>query len=88
MKVLVAIDNKPASQAILDVLVKMHWTDGTEIYVLTVLPPAASRESDSELNEIEQLAVEIHDTLKQCEVYFLRPDGDPKTKIVETAASL
>ncbi len=37
MRVLVAIDNQPSSRATVDALVKMHWYEGTEIALVTVL---------------------------------------------------
>lgn len=84
MKVLIAVDNKPSSQAIIDAVVKMHWNDGTEIYVTTVLS-AHDKSAPEGLEEIEQLAVELHNTLRQCQVYFFKPEGDPKTEILEMA---
>lgn len=91
MKVLVAIDNKPSSQAIVDALIKMHWADGTEIHVITVRHSHHANLNASEqeeLNHIEQLAVELHDTLKNCEVSFLAREGDAKAQIVKEANDL
>lgn len=86
MKVLIAIDNKPSSQAIIDALVKMHWNDGTELQVITVLEARSNGQvAEANLDEMEELAVELHDALPQCEVTFHAIKGDPKTLILETA---
>jgi hypothetical protein len=76
MKVLVAIDNKPSSQAILDALIKMHWYEATEINLLTVLPPGeeygTGTGSSVAAEEVESLVLELVKTLGQCEVKFSR----------------
>jgi nucleotide-binding universal stress UspA family protein len=82
MKVLIAIDHKPSSQAIVDALVKMHWIEGTELFVMTV------RDEDRDVTEIEEVAVELHNALTQCQVSFFAPTGDPKTAILGMAAQV
>lgn len=93
MKVLVAIDNKPSSQAILDALVKMRWYEGTELHLLAVVPDAeAERTKPGELpasvEDLETLVVELHNALPLSEVSFLVKHGDPKTVILEFAEHL
>lgn len=91
MKVLVAIDQKPSSQAIIDALVKMHWYEGTEIHVITVrAEPSAVADPHAEAVacEIEELAVALHDALPDCQVSFLPVVGEPKAAIIETAAQI
>lgn len=93
MKVLVAIDNKPSSQAIIDALIKMHWADGTEMHVITVrhahhAHKFADRAEEEAISHIEQLAVELHQTLATCDVTFLALEGEPKHVIVDTANQL
>lgn len=83
MKVLVAIDSKDSSQAIIDALIKMHWYEGTELHVITVV-----ENDDVNITPIEDLAVELHDALTQCEVYFLPVKGDPKEAIVNAAQQI
>src|SRR5271154_7187957 len=90
MKVLVAIDNRPSSQATLDVLVKMHWSEGTEIELVTVVPPATGdegveEESDAVIDEMESLAMELRNSLRQGEILFFARHGDPKSVILELA---
>lgn len=93
MKVLVAIDNKPNSQAILDALVKLRWFPGTEIHLLTVLPPdveygEGEAATSADVAEIESLAVYLHDVLTHCDVSFVTRHGDPKTVILELAEEI
>jgi nucleotide-binding universal stress UspA family protein len=92
MKVLVAIDNKPSSQAILDALIKMHWYEATEIDLLTVLPPGeeygTGKGSSAAAEEVESLVIELVKTLGQCEVKFFARHGDARAVIVEMADQL
>jgi nucleotide-binding universal stress UspA family protein len=93
MKVLVAIDNKPSSQAILDALVKMRWYEGTELHLVSVVSDSeaedtATGELPSSVQELEGLVVELHNALPQCEVSFLVKHGDPKTVILESSEHL
>src|SRR5437016_1757014 len=92
MKVLVAIDNKPSSQAILDALVKMRWYEGTEISLLTVIGNAEDTRGDdapapdapaSAVEEVESLVAELHDALPSCEVKFFAKQGNPQSVILE-----
>ena len=83
MKILVAIDDKESSQAIIDALIKMHWYEGTELHVITVV-----EKDDVDITPIEDLAVELHNALRHCEVYFLPVKGDPKEAIVDAAAQI
>ncbi len=93
MKVLVAVDNRPSSQATIDALVKMHWADGTEIVLLTVSPPGsedvvAEGHSISAFEEMENLAVELRSVLRNCEVSFFAQSGDPKALILKLAEQI
>lgn len=90
MKVLVAIDQKPSSQAIVDALIKMHWFEGTEIHIMTVREKTAAAAPDAEAVacEIEELAVALHDALTYCQVSYLPVVGEPKEAIIETAAQI
>jgi nucleotide-binding universal stress UspA family protein len=92
MKVLVAIDNKPSSQAIIDALVKMRWYEGTEIHLLTVLDSGVeygtSDKPAPNVSEIEGLAVELHRYLGQCDVTFIARHGDPRAAILEAASQI
>ncbi len=93
MKVLVAIDSKPNCQAIIDALLKLHWLPGTEIHLLTVLPPNVEYGGDEahtapSVAAIESLAVYLHDVLTQCDVTFVTRHGDPKTAILELAEQI
>lgn len=90
MKVLVAIDNSSSSQAVIDALVKMHWSEGTEICLLTVLPgDAENADEDSKshaaFEEMENLALELRNSLRNCEVSFLARYGEPKPLILDLA---
>ena len=90
MKVLVAINNRPSSQATLDALVKMHWGEDTEIGLVTVFPPGAEgTDSDGELTasveEMESMAVELRNALRQCEVSFFARNGEATAVILEMA---
>ena len=92
MKVLVAIDDRPSSQATIDAIVKMHWSEGTEITVVTVLPPVEDGGSDGEpsaiVEEMENVAVELRNSLRQCEVLFFARQGDAKSVILELAEQI
>ncbi|MDP3506347.1 MAG: universal stress protein [Candidatus Melainabacteria bacterium] len=99
MKVLVAIDNKPSSQATIDALVKMNWYEGTEIALVTVFPSSLELENTVIFKndqrqktektiyheEMEDLACELRNLLKHCTVSFFARHGDPKTVIMELA---
>lgn len=92
MKVLVPIDRKPSSQAIIDALIKMRWYEGTEIHLMTVLSPGieygVGYATPTSVTDIENIAVELHRCLSLCEVTFIAKHGDPKTAILETAAQI
>lgn len=83
MKVLIPIDNKPSSQAILDAVIKMRWFEGTELHVVTV-----RNQQDIDITEIENLAVELHNCLPHCEVSFIARDGDPHEVLVDLAENI
>jgi len=90
MKVLVAIDNQPSSQATIDALIKMHWSEGTEIDLVTVFPHGAETvvidgEMTTSIAEMEKLAAELRNALRQCEVTFIAGKGDPKTVVLDIA---
>jgi nucleotide-binding universal stress UspA family protein len=90
MKVLVAIDDSSSSQATLDALVKMHWHEGTELNLVTVIPPSpdgvdADIQSAPVYEDMANLAVELRNTVRQCEVKFFARTGDPKTVILNLA---
>ena len=90
MRVLVAIDNQPSSRATVDALVKMHWYEGTEIALVTVLAQneeaaGPGEEPSAHYEEMENLAVELRNRLKQCNVPFFARHGDPKTVITDLA---
>src|SRR4030095_285941 len=90
MKVLVAIDNQPSSQATIDALIKMHWIEGTEIDLVTVFSHGDETVViDGELNssgeQMDNIAVELRNALRQCEVSFFALNGDPKTVILDFA---
>src|SRR5438105_2127752 len=92
MKIVVPIDNRPSSQAILDALVKMRWFEGSEIHLLTVLPEGTEYGtgdvSKPAVSEIEDLAVELHNALPLCEVSFVARHGDPRGAILEFAGEV
>lgn len=83
MKILVAIDHRESSQAIIDALIKMHWYEGTELHVITVLDDAGAH-----LTEIEDLAVELHNALTHCEVYFIPVKGEAQEAILRVAGQI
>ncbi len=90
MKVLVAIDNQPSSQATIDALIKMHWSEGTEIDLVTVFPHGEETvvvdgQLTSSVEEMQNIADELRNALRQCEVSFFAPKGDPKTVILDLA---
>lgn len=85
MKVLVALDNRPSSQASIDALIKMHWHEGTEIEVVTVFPPAISDQAP-EMEEMESVGVELRQSLRNCEVSFFARKGEPQEEILAAAA--
>jgi nucleotide-binding universal stress UspA family protein len=90
MNVLVAIDDKPSSQAIVDVLLKMNWWNKTEIHMLTVLSPNVQAGWDAEercaaSEEVEALAVEVHNELSGCNVTFVARHGAPAATVLEVA---
>jgi nucleotide-binding universal stress UspA family protein len=89
MKVLVAIDNRPSSQATIDALVKMHWYEGTEIAIVTVLDSDADPASaNSTIEEMENVAVELRNALRDCEVSFFARTGSPETAILQVAEQI
>lgn len=93
MKVLVAVDNKPSSQAIVDALIKMRWFEGTEISLLHVLPEGVVYGTDEaaanpDVAEVEALVVELHKCLKYCEVSFFAKSGEPAQVILDFAENL
>jgi nucleotide-binding universal stress UspA family protein len=93
MRVLAAIDNRPSSQAIIDAILKMHWREGTEIHLITILSTDAKNGADDRapsgsVEEIENLAVNLHEALSHCAVTFIARHGDPKTTILELAEDL
>jgi nucleotide-binding universal stress UspA family protein len=87
MKVIVPIDNKPSSQALIDALMGMRWNVGTEIKLLTVVPRIERGEAvdSSSVEEIERLAIDLQGTLPMCEVSLFVREGDPKTEIIALA---
>lgn len=92
MKVLVAIDNRPSSQASMDALVKMHWHEGTEIDLLNVSGPSSGTSIDEVLTatfeEMESMAAELRNALPQCEVSCFAQSGDPKAVILQLAEQI
>lgn len=90
MRVLIAIDNKPSSQAILDAVVKMHWSEGSQLHVVTVRLAAGSNEAAEQESTavVEEIAYELHKYMQNCEVFFLAPQGDPKAEILKMAANV
>src|SRR5579862_757646 len=93
MKILVAIDGRPSSQAIIDALIKMRWYEGTEIHLMTVLSSGVEyglgdSGTPNSVTDIESIAVELHRVLAHCEVTFVARHGDPKTAILETASQI
>jgi nucleotide-binding universal stress UspA family protein len=90
MKVLVAIDQKPSSQAIVDALVKMHWYEGTEIHLISAVAPdnnhASYEQHESRVaQELESLASELRKSLRQCEITSSARPGSPEAVILEQA---
>ncbi|MGH9549038.1 MAG: universal stress protein, partial [Terriglobales bacterium] len=90
MRVIVAVDDKPSSQAIIDALIKMHWFEGTEISLISVLPPgsglgAETKQSVKVLEELEKLSEELRKALRQCEVEYFAREGEPRHTILELA---
>lgn len=93
MKVLVAVDHKPSSQAIIDALIKMHWPDGTELHVVTVRQNSSEAEKSADagtvtLSDIEEVAADLQAALPHCRVFFLAPHGEPRSAILDFMAEL
>lgn len=85
MKVLVAIDNRPSAQATLDALVKMSWYEGTDIVLVTVLPSHSESEATAYYEDLENVALEVRNLLRHCNVSFFARHGDPKDVIMDLA---
>lgn len=88
MKVIVPIDAKPSSQALIDALIGMSWSEGTEIKLLTVVPRATENGASvdsSTVEEIERLAIDLQGVLQYCEVSLFVREGDPKSEIIALA---
>lgn len=58
MKVLIAVDQTPYWQQIIDAVIKRHWPDGTSFKILSVVEPADWLDSDPV--EWQLLAVEAY----------------------------
>lgn len=90
MKVLVPIDNRPSSQAILDALIAIKWHPATEISLITVVPNQAEHfKSDGTpsraIEELESLIIDLQKVLPQCSLTFFVREGDPQAEIISFA---
>jgi nucleotide-binding universal stress UspA family protein len=89
VRVIVAIDNKPSSQAIIDALLKMHWFAGSEIKLVSVIPPDSNPKSKHNdhacVEDCNSLMAELKAALRECEISFVIRQGDAKTEILNLA---
>lgn len=90
MRVVVALDGRPGSQAIIDALIKMHWPDGAELSIVTVFSPTSAEGEDfaSAIAEMESLVAELRKPLHLCDIQFIPTQGDPKAEIMRIAEEI
>ena len=94
MKILLAVDASPASQAAVDEVATRPWPAGTQVEVLTVIEACQPWALSPIVEELQAISKKlVNDTASHLRSHGLQANatvaqGDPKTAILDRAATL